>query len=54
MKIGLFKDKKGGNNDTILELVDSQDVATRYRDFIQSNILDINSKYYYNSKDYTV
>ena len=52
--LGLFKDKTGGNNDTILELVDSQDVATRYRDFIQSNILDINSKYYYNSKDYTV
>ena len=50
--LGAFKDNKGGNNATIVELVNDNQWQERYKDIIQEKIFDSNSKYYYNPEDY--
>lgn len=50
--LGAFKDKNGGNNATIVELVSDNQWQERYKDIIQEKIFDSNSKYFYNPEDY--
>lgn len=50
--LGAFKDKNGGNNATIAELVNDNQWQERYKDIIQEKIFDSNSKYFYNPEDY--
>lgn len=50
--LGAFKDKNGGNNATIVELVSDNQWQERYKDTIQEKIFDSNSKYFYNPEDY--
>lgn len=52
--LGAFKDKNGGNNDTIVELVSDNQWQERYKDIIQEKIFDSNSKYFYNPEDYSI
>ena len=52
--LGAFKDKNGGNNATIVELVSDNQWQERYKDTIQEKIFDSNSKYFYNPEDYKV
>lgn len=52
--LGAFKDKNGGNNATIVELVSDNQWQERYKDIIQEKIFDSNSKYFYNPEDYKI
>lgn len=52
--LGAFKDKNGGNNTTIVELVSDNQWQERYKDIIQEKIFDSNSKYFYNPEDYKI
>lgn len=52
--LGAFKDKNGGNNATIVELVSDNQWQERYKDTIQEKIFDSNSKYFYNPEDYKI
>ena len=52
--LGAFKDKNGGNNATIVELVNDNQWQERYKDIIQEKIFDSNSKYFYNPEDYKI
>lgn len=52
--LGAFKDKNGGNNATIVELVSDSQWQERYKDIIQEKIFDSNSKYFYNPEDYKI
>ena len=50
--LGAFKNKHTGNNDTVLNCINNQEWVLKYSDFIKENILDPESKYYYNSNNY--
>lgn len=52
--LGAFKNKNGGNNATIVELVSDNQWQERYKNIIQENIFDSNSKYFYNPEDYKI
>ena len=52
--LGAFKDKNGGNNATIVELVSDNQWQEKYKSLIQEKILNTDSKYFYNPEDYKV
>ena len=52
--LGAFKDKTGGNDATIVELVGDNQWQEKYSNIIQDKIFDSNSKYFYNPDDYKI
>lgn len=52
--LGEFKDRSGGNNGSVLELVNDIEAISKYNKVINDNILNKNSKYYYDSNKYRI
>lgn len=50
--LGTFGKPENGNNNTILDIISSDNVVEKYNDVIEKHIMDEDSKYYYKKEDY--